>query len=123
MHVSASPSGAHSSRHRPLTPALCLTRSHNPYPTSAGRRCPTGEARITPGFDLPAKFVIHTVGPIYASPRTSAPLLEAAFRCVHLHTDPLSSPNLARIQYPLLLCVLHLFIHVSRRGPMESMVV
>ncbi|MDH3280699.1 MAG: O-acetyl-ADP-ribose deacetylase [Gammaproteobacteria bacterium] len=27
--------------------------------------CPTGEARITPGFDLPADFVIHTVGPIW----------------------------------------------------------
>ena len=30
-----------------------------------GVRCPTGEARITPGFGLPAKFVIHTVGPVY----------------------------------------------------------
>ena len=27
--------------------------------------CPTGEARITPGFNLPAKWVIHTVGPIW----------------------------------------------------------
>jgi O-acetyl-ADP-ribose deacetylase (regulator of RNase III) len=27
--------------------------------------CPTGEARITPGFRLPAKYVIHTVGPVY----------------------------------------------------------
>lgn len=27
--------------------------------------CPTGEARITPGFDLPARYVIHTVGPIW----------------------------------------------------------
>jgi len=27
--------------------------------------CPTGEARITRGYDLPAKFVIHTVGPIW----------------------------------------------------------
>ncbi len=27
--------------------------------------CPTGEARITPGFRLPAKYVIHTVGPIW----------------------------------------------------------
>ena len=27
--------------------------------------CPTGEARITPGFDLPCRFVIHTVGPIW----------------------------------------------------------
>ena len=30
-----------------------------------GVRCPTGEARITPGFNLSAKFVIHTVGPVY----------------------------------------------------------
>ena len=27
-------------------------------------RCPTGEARITPGFCLAAKFVVHTVGPV-----------------------------------------------------------
>ena len=27
--------------------------------------CPTGEARMTPGFDLPAAHVIHTVGPIW----------------------------------------------------------
>ena len=32
---------------------------------SPGVRCPTGEARITPGFQLPTKFVIHTVGPVY----------------------------------------------------------
>ena len=30
-----------------------------------GVRCPTGEARLTPGFDLPARFIIHTVGPIW----------------------------------------------------------
>ena len=30
-----------------------------------GVRCPTGEARLTQGFRLPAKFVIHTVGPIW----------------------------------------------------------
>ena len=27
--------------------------------------CPTGEARITQGYNLPAKFVIHTVGPVW----------------------------------------------------------
>lgn len=27
--------------------------------------CPTGEARITRGYKLPAKFVIHTVGPVW----------------------------------------------------------
>lgn len=30
-----------------------------------GVRCPTGEARITPGFALRARFVIHTVGPVW----------------------------------------------------------
>ena len=30
-----------------------------------GVRCPTGEACITPGFNLPARNVIHTVGPVY----------------------------------------------------------
>lgn len=32
---------------------------------SPGVRCPTGEARITPGFRLAARFVIHTVGPVW----------------------------------------------------------
>jgi O-acetyl-ADP-ribose deacetylase (regulator of RNase III) len=30
-----------------------------------GVRCPTGQARITPGFGLTARFVIHTVGPVF----------------------------------------------------------
>jgi O-acetyl-ADP-ribose deacetylase (regulator of RNase III) len=30
-----------------------------------GIRCPTGEARITRGFRLPARHVIHTVGPVW----------------------------------------------------------
>jgi O-acetyl-ADP-ribose deacetylase (regulator of RNase III) len=28
-------------------------------------RCPTGEARITKGYKLPARHVIHTVGPVW----------------------------------------------------------
>ncbi len=27
--------------------------------------CPAGQARITPGFNLPAKWIIHTVGPVW----------------------------------------------------------
>ncbi|CAH8313308.1 unnamed protein product [Eruca vesicaria subsp. sativa] len=34
---------------------------------SPGVRCPTGEARITVGFNLYASHVIHTVGPVYES--------------------------------------------------------
>jgi O-acetyl-ADP-ribose deacetylase (regulator of RNase III) len=45
-----------------------------------GVRCPTGEARITPGFRLAAQWVIHAVGPVYKSPAASAPLLESAYR-------------------------------------------
>ena len=33
-----------------------------------GAEEPTGSARITPGFNLPAKYVIHTVGPIVTTP-------------------------------------------------------
>lgn len=46
---------------------------------SPGVRCPTGEARITAGFALPARFVIHTVGPRYSMVGAPA-LLASAFR-------------------------------------------
>jgi O-acetyl-ADP-ribose deacetylase (regulator of RNase III) len=39
------------------------------------RRCPTGEAKITPGFRLPAKYVIHTVGPVYGDGRHNEAVL------------------------------------------------
>jgi len=45
-----------------------------------GVRCPTGEARITPGFGLRARHVIHTVGPVYRGRPTDAVLLRSAYR-------------------------------------------
>ncbi|KAK7282420.1 hypothetical protein RIF29_11168 [Crotalaria pallida] len=45
-----------------------------------GVRCPTGEARITPGFRLPASHVVHTVGPIYYSNSNPAASLASAYR-------------------------------------------
>jgi len=43
--------------------------------------CPTGEARLTPGFRLPARFVIHAVGPRYSGgERGEAELLAGAYR-------------------------------------------
>lgn len=37
--------------------------------------CETGEAKITPGFKLPAKYIIHTVGPIYKENVKMSPIL------------------------------------------------
>ena len=43
--------------------------------------CPTGEARVTPGFRLLAKYVIHAVGPIWeGGDRGEAELLASAYR-------------------------------------------
>jgi len=37
--------------------------------------CPTGEARITQGYRLPAKYVIHTVGPVWSGGNRGEPEL------------------------------------------------
>lgn len=43
--------------------------------------CPTGEARLTPGYRLPARWVIHTVGPVWHGGRgREAELLASAYR-------------------------------------------
>ena len=41
--------------------------------------CPTGEARITHGYNLPAKYVIHTVGPVYAGKTSDAHMLASCY--------------------------------------------
>ncbi len=44
--------------------------------------CETGAARLTPGFRLPARYVIHTVGPVYGTmpPEQAEKLLADAYR-------------------------------------------
>jgi O-acetyl-ADP-ribose deacetylase (regulator of RNase III) len=42
--------------------------------------CPTGDARITGGYNLPARHIIHTVGPIYSGARDDDPALAACYR-------------------------------------------
>ena len=41
--------------------------------------CETGEAVITPGFNLPAKYVVHAVGPIYDDSSSTPELLKSAY--------------------------------------------
>ena len=43
--------------------------------------CPTGEARITKGYQLPARYVIHTVGPVWQSGSKGEPeILASCYR-------------------------------------------
>lgn len=57
--------------------------------TRPGVRCPTGEARITPGFNLPARWVIHTVGPVWhGGGYGEANMLASCYRnCLQLAAD------------------------------------
>jgi O-acetyl-ADP-ribose deacetylase (regulator of RNase III) len=50
--------------HRAAGPGL-LEECRRVPEVGPGVRCPTGEARLTGGHDLPARFVIHTVGPVW----------------------------------------------------------
>lgn len=46
-----------------------------------GVRCPTGEARLTPAFALPARYVVHTVGPVWRGGTKREPeLLASCYR-------------------------------------------
>jgi len=53
--------------------------------------CKTGEARITKGYKLPAKFIVHTVGPVwYGGTDNEEKLLHKAyFNSLHLATQNL----------------------------------
>lgn len=67
-----------------------------------GVRCPVGESRITPGFDLPARHVIHTVGPVWAGGgRGEAELLAGCYRrALELARDH----GLRSIAFPAISC-------------------
>jgi O-acetyl-ADP-ribose deacetylase (regulator of RNase III) len=61
-----------------------IHRAGGPAIAAEGRRlggCPTGEARITTGGNLKAKYVIHTVGPVYRDGCQQEPeLLASCYR-------------------------------------------
>jgi O-acetyl-ADP-ribose deacetylase (regulator of RNase III) len=66
--------GVNGAIHRAAGPQL-------PAACRAQAPCPTGEARITPGFNLPARFIIHTVGPVWrGGEHGEAELLASAYR-------------------------------------------
>ncbi|WP_147681033.1 O-acetyl-ADP-ribose deacetylase [Actinomyces ruminicola] len=65
--------------HRAAGPRL-LQACRELRATSLPDGLPVGEAVATPGFDLPARWVIHTVGPNRHAGQTDPALLRAAFR-------------------------------------------
>jgi len=63
--------------------------------------CPTGEARITEGYHLAARHVIHTVGPVYSGkPRDKTLLTECYLNSLQLAADN----NLTSIAFPAISC-------------------
>ncbi|MCH2169619.1 O-acetyl-ADP-ribose deacetylase [Myxococcota bacterium] len=67
-----------------------------------GVRCPTGEARITAGFRLPAKFVIHTVGPIWQGGDGGEAELLA--RCYRSSMELAARQGVVSIAFPAISC-------------------
>jgi O-acetyl-ADP-ribose deacetylase (regulator of RNase III) len=64
--------------------------------------CPTGEARITGGYRLPARHVIHTVGPVYRDGRHREPELLAS--CYRESLALAAKHNLRTIAFPAISC-------------------
>ena len=58
--------------------------------------CPTGEAKVTPGFALPARWVIHTVGPVWHGGGQGEPeLLAACYRNSLARADEVEARTVA----------------------------
>jgi O-acetyl-ADP-ribose deacetylase (regulator of RNase III) len=63
--------------------------------------CPTGEARLTKGYNLPASHVIHTVGPVYNLKQDNARLLSG---CYKNSLEIAASHSIRSIAFPAISC-------------------
>jgi AmmeMemoRadiSam system protein A len=68
----------------------------------AGVRCPTGEARLTRGYELPAKYVIHTVGPIWHGGGRGEPELLAS--CYRSSLELAADNDIRTVAFPAISC-------------------
>jgi O-acetyl-ADP-ribose deacetylase (regulator of RNase III) len=64
--------------------------------------CPTGEARITKGYRLPARHVIHSVGPVYRDGRHGEPELLAS--CYRQSLDLAAKHGVRTLAFPAISC-------------------
>jgi O-acetyl-ADP-ribose deacetylase len=63
--------------------------------------CPTGEARITRAYNLPTKYVIHTVGPVYKGKDEDSELLS---RCYLSSLELAVKNHITSIAFPAISC-------------------
>lgn len=71
--------------------------------------CPTGEARISPGFGLPARYIIHAVGPVwYGGDKGEAELLAGCYRQAF---ELARQNNLRSLAFPAISCGVFRFPH------------
>jgi O-acetyl-ADP-ribose deacetylase (regulator of RNase III) len=69
--------------------------------------CPTGQAKITKGYRLPAKWVIHTVGPVWHGGSKGEPeLLASCYRCCF---DLAREYKLKNLAFPAISCGVYRF--------------
>lgn len=87
--------------HRAAGPALLAACRALPE-HSPGVRCRTGEAVITPGFALPARYVIHTVGPVWRGGDCDEATLLAC--CYRNALAVAASHALHRVAFPAISC-------------------
>ena len=64
--------------------------------------CETGEARMTQGYRLPARYVIHTVGPVWQGGDKDEPLLLAS--CYRKSLQLAAENNIESIAFPAISC-------------------
>ena len=64
--------------------------------------CPTGQARVTKGYRLPARYVIHTVGPVYRDGRHGEPELLAS--CYRQSLVLAEAHGCASVAFPAISC-------------------
>lgn len=64
--------------------------------------CPTGEARITRGYRLPARYVIHTVGPVWRGGKAGEAALLAG--CYRSSLAVARQHGCARVAFPAISC-------------------